>query len=322
MPIVEPVISTHGLSCRFGQNVAVSRLTLDVYRGEVFGFLGHNGAGKTTTVRLLNGVLAPSDGTARVFGHDPVREGAEVRKRTGVLPETPALDERLTARENLRVFGAIYDVPASEVETRADKLLSDMELAGRADERVGGFSKGMKQRLALARLLLHDPEILFLDEPTASLDPVASRLLYSRIRELSRDGQRTVFLCTHNLAEAELLCDRVAVLAQGRLLALGTPTELAHRFGEAHEVSIDIGVGQAILAIQALLRVDGIAVPVASDGSTTITIPRVRRERIPDLVQALATAGISVYRVTHREPTLEDVYFALQDDASMQGPVR
>lgn len=290
---------------------------MEVNRGEVFGFLGHNGAGKTTTVRLLNGILAPSEGIARVFGRDPVREGSEVRKRTGVLPETPALDERLTARENLQVFGAIYDVPEREIDARVNRLLSDLELAGRASERVGGFSKGMKQRLALARLLLHDPEILFLDEPTASLDPVASRLLYSRIRELSRDGRRTVFLCTHNLGEAELLCDRVAVLAHGRLLAIGTPRELARRFGDAHDLLIDIAEGQAVLAIQALVQVNSTGAPVANEAGTTITIPGIRRDRIPDIVQSLAVAGVSVYRVTPHEPSLEDVYFALQGDGSL-----
>ncbi|MDQ3518892.1 MAG: ABC transporter ATP-binding protein, partial [Gemmatimonadota bacterium] len=124
MTIAEPVIATHELSCRFGDIIAVDRLTMEVNRGEVFGFLGHNGAGKTTTVRLLNGILAPSEGIARVFGRDPVREGSEVRKRTGVLPETPALDERLTARENLQVFGAIYDVPEREIDARVDRLLS------------------------------------------------------------------------------------------------------------------------------------------------------------------------------------------------------
>ncbi|MBC7792058.1 MAG: ABC transporter ATP-binding protein [Anaerolineae bacterium] len=317
--MADPVIATHGLSCHFGDTVAVDKLTLEVHRGEVFGFLGHNGAGKTTTVRLLNGILAPSEGVARIFGRDPIREGSEVRKRTGVLPETPALDERLTARENLRVFGAIYDVPPGEVDSRTDRLLADMELADRADERVGGFSKGMKQRLALARLLLHDPEILFLDEPTASLDPVASRLLYSRIRELTHDGRRTVFLCTHNLAEAELLCDRVAVLAHGRLLALGTPVELGHRFGDAHDVSIDIGAGQAGLATRTVGGLNGFEAAVANDVGTTITVSRVKRDSIPNLVQSLAMAGVSVYRVTPREPSLEDVYFALQDDARSQG---
>ena len=147
---------------------------------------------------------------------------------------------------------------------------------------------------------------------------MASRLLYSRIRELSRDGRRTVFLCTHNLGEAELLCDRVAVLAHGRLLAIGTPRELARRFGDAHDLSIDIAAGQAALAIQALVRVNGSGAPVATEAGTTITVPGVRRDRIPDLVKSLALAGVSVYRVTPHEPSLEDVYFALQADGSLR----
>src|SRR5690349_4450916 len=161
-----PVIQTSSLSRRFGEKNAVDELTLEVQAGEIFGFLGHNGAGKTTTVRLLNGVLEPTTGHAKVLGLDPQTDGPALRARTGVLTETPSLDERLTARENLSFYSELYNVPRGQVVDRVDSLLAEFELTERADEKVGGYSKGMKQRLALARALLHKPEVLFLDEPT------------------------------------------------------------------------------------------------------------------------------------------------------------
>ncbi len=308
----DPVIAVDGLSRHFGDVVAVDDLTLEVYPGEVFGFLGHNGAGKTTTVRLLNGVLAPDDGAARVLGLDPVGDGPVLRRRTGILTETPSLDERLTGRENLQIYADLYDVPRAEVPDRVEYLLDAFELASRADDKVGGYSKGMKQRLALARALLHKPELLFLDEPTAGLDPVASRRVHELITRLSQREQRTVFLCTHNLAEAQKLCARVAVLEHGRLVALGTPSELARRLGRSQRLEIEVapeGVPAALDVLQSTLAVTD---PVQENG--TLTIVGIEREAVADLVAALAAAGVRIYRVTPQEPSLEDVYFALHGE--------
>lgn len=216
-----PAIAVVGLVRSFGETVAVRDLSLEVQAGEVFGLLGHNGAGKTTTIRLLTGVLRPDAGTMTVLGRSPIADGAAVRARSGVLAESPGFDERLTARENLAFFAELFGLPRSEVPRRIADVLEEFGLADQADERVSAFSKGMKQRLALARCLLHDPELLFLDEPTAGLDPVAAHEVHELIHKLSRRG-RTVFLCTHNLAEAQRLCDRVAVLRRGQLVALGT----------------------------------------------------------------------------------------------------
>jgi ABC-2 type transport system ATP-binding protein len=176
----EPAISAHNLTRRFGEKVAVDKLTLEVLSGEVFGFLGHNGAGKTTTIRLLKGILAPSEGQVSVLGMNPFTQGPALRRPTGVLTETPALEELLTARDNLRIYADLYNIPQAEIASRVENLLITFGLIDSADKKVQSYSKGMKQRVALARAMLHDPDILFLDEPTDGLDSVATRL----VREL------------------------------------------------------------------------------------------------------------------------------------------
>ena len=307
----EPVIVVNGLTRRFGGVVAVDHLDLEVYPGEVFGCLGHNGAGKTTTVRLLNGVLAPDGGTARVLGLDPLGDGPVLRRRTGVLTETPSLDERLTGRENLQIYAELYDVPPAEVPGRVESFLETFELANRGDDRAGGYSKGMKQRLALARALLHQPEILFLDEPTAGLDPVAAHHVHDMITRLSHE-QRTVFLCTHNLAEAQKLCARVAVLEHGRLVALGTPAELAQKLGRSQRLEIEVAPDGVTAAVGVVKTSLGIADPALEN--STLSVVGANREAIPGLVASLVAAGVRIYRVTPQEPSLEDVYFALHGE--------
>ncbi len=253
-------IEVKGLTRIFGNGGAVVRavdnLTFSVEPGEVFGMLGHNGAGKTTLVRLINGVLDPTSGSVHVLGMDAHKQGSHVRKLTGVLTETPSLYERLTARENLRLFASLYEAP--DPAKRADEMLALFKLSERANDRAGGFSKGMKQRLALARALIHDPQILFLDEPTAALDPEAARTVTDLIEELSSQRGRTVFLATHNLNEAQRLCTRVAVLSHGKLLALGTTAELGRQLWRAAWLDFDLRAPLTPEAITALKGVDAI----------------------------------------------------------------
>ncbi len=308
----QPIIIAEGLTRRFGEITAVDNLNLEVQPGEIFGFLGHNGAGKTTTIRLLNGVLAPDEGSARVLGFEPVGQGPDLRRQTGILTETPSLDERLTGRDNLSIYADLYGVPPDDVAGRVEALLETFELAHRADEKVHGYSKGMKQRLALARALTHQPQILFLDEPTAGLDPVASRRVHEMIVRLSREERRTVFLCTHNLAEAQRLCDRVAVLEQGRLVALGTPAELARKLGRSLRLEIEVAPEGLPAALEVLGAVREIA--ESSPESGAIQVVGADRESIPDLVAALVAAGVRVYRIAPQEPSLEDVYFGLHGE--------
>ncbi len=267
------VLEAHGLKRTFGPVTALDGLDLQVRAGEVVGLLGHNGAGKTTTVRLLNGLLEADAGTARVLGHDPWREGPTVRRRTGVLTEAPALDGRLTARETLWHHGRAHGL--ADLAHRVGSILERLGLGERSAEPVTRFSKGMAQRLALARAFLNSPELLFLDEPVASLDPVGAGEVHALILEWVRDHGRSVVLCTHNLVEAERLCDRVVVLEQGRVLAEGSVAELAAAAAPEATVSLDLAA----------------------------------RDR--DAAEAaLAAAGVAV-RGVRGHTSLEDVYFAL-----------
>jgi ABC-2 type transport system ATP-binding protein len=302
---------TDGLTRHFGEVVAVDHLTLEVQAGEVFGFLGHNGAGKTTTVRLLNGVLAPTSGSARVLGLAPVEQGPVLRRRTGVLTETPSLDERLTGRENLEIFAALYGVPRREIAARVKELMEVFQLDDRADEKAGDYSKGMKQRLALARALIHRPQLLFLDEPTSGLDPVATRLVHDLIMHLSHDEDRTVFLCTHNLDEAQKLCDRVAVLEHGKLVALGTPEELASKIGRSQRLEFQVARADEETVLHLLAEAPGVSAH-REDG--TIVAAGAEWAAIPGLVTSLASAGVHIYRVAPQEASLEEAYFALQTE--------
>ncbi len=293
---------------RFGETRAVDGLSFDVRVGETFGLLGHNGAGKTTTIRLLNGVLSRDAGEAEVLGLDPAVDGVDVRARTGVLTETPSLDERLSATENLAFFGRLYGVAGKHLDDQVGALLAAFGLAERAGDRVAGFSRGMKQRLALARTLLHDPENLFLDEPTAALDPVAARDVHALVERFRRDRQRTVVLTTHNLVEAQRLCDRVMIMEHGRALAIGSPAALGRPVVASRTVEIEVSDEQRDAAVAAL-RAAGFR--DTASGPSGLTVRVEDRDAIPSAVALLAQAGVPIYRVAEREPDLESAYFAL-----------
>ncbi|MCC6805622.1 MAG: ABC transporter ATP-binding protein [Anaerolineae bacterium] len=301
-------IEVEGLTRVFGSLRAVDDLSFGVEAGEVFGVLGHNGAGKTTLVRLINGVLEPTSGSIRVLGMNPVTQGSDVRRQTGVLTETPSLYERLSAHDNLKLFAQFYDI--ANADQRVDEMLRLFNLTERANDRAGGFSKGMKQRLALARALVHAPQILFLDEPTAALDPEAARNVITLIESLSRESGRTVFLATHNLDEAQRLCTRVAVLSQGRLLALGTTAELGRQLWQSLWLDFDLRAPLTSDQTAALRATDGVR-DLQADGSKLAA--QVSDEaHIPQVIAALAAGGGQIMRVNPREHSLEDIYFELQ----------
>jgi ABC-2 type transport system ATP-binding protein len=227
--VMKTIIRTEGLSKYYGKSKeikAVDRLSLEVYEGETFGLLGPNGAGKTTAIRLLNCIIKPSAGTASVSGHDILRDEMEVKRITGLLAESPGLYEKLSAYEFLEFMAALYDVPENLTPRRIDELLKLFGLQGRRDYLLEGYSRGMKQRILIAAALIHDPPILFLDEPTSTLDPRAALMVKNLIRRLAEDAKKTIFISSHILPVVEELCDRIGIINKGRLVALGTLDEI------------------------------------------------------------------------------------------------
>ena len=303
-------IIIEGLTRRFSQIVAVDQLDLRVDRGEVFGLLGPNGAGKTTTVRLLAGVLNANAGRAQVLGLDVATQATEIRRRVGVLTETPNLYESLSARDNLLLYGDLYGVPKDVLPQRVQDVLDEFGLSHRADDLVGSYSKGMRQRLAMTRALLHEPALLFLDEPTASLDPAAARMVTDTIQELSRKDGRTVFLCTHNLNEAQRLCDRVGVIDHGRLLAVGAPRELARQLWQRLWVEIDLRGEPSAEVDRVVARMPAVLSRRMEEGKLLLELDD--EETIPEVVEAISAAGGRIYGVRAREHSLEEVYFEIQ----------
>jgi ABC-2 type transport system ATP-binding protein len=307
---METIIEVNGLERLFGQNHAVDGMTFHVKQGEVFGLLGPNGAGKTTTVRLLNGIQPPSGGTARVFGLDPSINGQRIREKTGVLTETPALYERLSARENLEFYGTLAGIPAQKLTQRVLDILNFFGLQDRLNDKVETYSKGMKQRLALARALIHEPPLLFLDEPTSGLDPEAAQHVNELIAGLSQHSGQTILLATHNLLEAQRLCDRVAVMNKGRILAMGSLKELTRKLWPVTWVDITFWETPAENVTGSLLAQQGV-MQITGQGET-LQVQVESKEVIPQIVQHLAGRGESILKVNPRDYTLEDIYFALQ----------
>jgi len=309
---MNPIVDVKNLERTFGDRKALDGLTFHVEQGEVFGLLGPNGAGKTTTVRLLNGILPPSAGSVRIFDLDPATQGESVRSKTGVLTETPALYERLSARENLEFFGTLHEIPQIEINSRVKEMLDFFGLTLRATDKVETYSKGMKQRLALARALVHKPPLLFLDEPTSGLDPEAAQQVDDLIANLGRTDEQTVILATHNLLEAQRLCDRVAIMNKGKILALGSLHELSQKLWPATWVDIEFHSSPKIDLTETLKSQRGVIQVTTEARSKALSVQVENEAIIPAIVQHLVECGESILRVNPRDYTLEDIYFALQ----------
>jgi len=303
---VELAIEAHDLTRAFGGRLAVAGLSLEIPRGRVFSLLGPNGAGKTTTVRMLATLLAPTTGTARVAGHDVRTEGVAIRTKVGFLPEQPGLYESLSARRNLEFAADLQGMARSHRDARIQELLRTLGIADRAEDRVSTFSKGMRQKIAIARALVHEPEILFLDEPTASLDPESARVVREYILASKREGG-TIFLNTHNLYEAERVSDLVGVL-RGRLLALGPPAALSRSLWKARTL---LRLRAASAAVVTAVRGAPGVLALEEDGAT-LRLELADAERdTPAVVAAAVHAGGEVLQVGEEGHSLEDVYLQL-----------
>jgi len=299
-------VETAGLTKLFGSLVAVDRVDLTVKAGEVFGFLGPNGAGKTTTVRILCGLMAPTSGRALVVGHDVVREPEEVKQRIGYMPQSYGLYDDLTVEENLDFFGSVYRVPSDERRKRAGEILQLVRLEEFRKQFSGQLSGGMKRRLSLAVSLIHNPELLILDEPTAGIDPPLRRVFWQYFRHLNRLGV-TFFINTHYMDEAEL-CDRLGLINYGRLVAVGTPTELKTKAigGERIElVTADLSATLSVLKDSEFVRESSV-----SDGAIRLVVDEAA-SAIPKLTSFLKERGLEVLQIRQSQPTLEDVFIKL-----------
>ena len=292
-----------GLTRRFGQRVAVDALTVDIARGEVFGFLGPNGAGKSTTFHLLTGLLAPDAGRVLLEGREAPPTDGRVRQRLGVVFQDPSLDDKLTAQENLKLGAALYGLSGKRAESRIAELLALVELGDRAKEPIERYSGGMKRRLEIARVLLHEPEILIMDEPSRGIDAPTQRRIWEQLLELRRQRRMTILLTTHQPEEAEY-CDRIAVLDHGRVIACDSPELLRQKVG-GDVVTLDGDDADALAAeVQARFSLDARVV----DRLVVIETPR-GHELIPRLVESLPAGRLR--SVAMRRPTLADVFVHL-----------
>lgn len=303
---VETAIETDKLTCTFGNRPAVDGLTLTIPTGTVFGFLGPNGAGKTTTVRMLTTLITPTSGTARIAGHTLGADDDAIRRSVGILTETPGLYDKLNAVQNLTFFARLYGLSAQRTHTQIEHYLRLMELWERRDEPVVLFSKGMRQKLAIVRALLHEPPVVFLDEPTAGLDPEIARTVRESIKALRAEG-RTIFLTTHNLWEAEELCDQIAVF-RTHLLRVDSPEHLRTAlFGQRTHIQV---VGDAAPwheTVKSLAFVQ----EVTSTGDTLHVTTTKGDADNPALIAALVGAGAQIRYVKPTDRSLEDVYMEL-----------
>ena len=291
---------------RFGDNTAVAGVDLSIAAGEIYGFLGPNGAGKSTTVRVLTTLLAPSDGSARVAGFDVGSEPEKVRLRIGVALQSAALDPKQTGRELLDLQGRLYGLTKAERSSRLNELLQLVDIGDAIDRRIATYSGGMKRRLDLAAALVHQPEVLFLDEPTTGLDPTSRAAVWNEVRHLNRELGMTIFLTTQYLEEADALADRVGIINHGTLVAEGTPDELKRSVGSDVVIAqVPAGSGAAVAAaVEGLAQVERVEV---SDDEVVMSVEH-GPTAISPVALALADAGVHVEGLTLRTPTLDDVF--------------
>jgi ABC-2 type transport system ATP-binding protein len=299
-------IEVEGLERAFDEVLAVQGIDLAVDEGKIYGFLGPNGAGKTTTVRMLTTLLLPTGGRASVAGHDVRKEARAVRASIGVALQEAALDPLMTGRELIRLQATLQGLPGNEGRRRADDLLERVDLVDAADRRVGTYSGGMQRRLDLAAALVHEPRVLFLDEPTTGLDPVSRKTIWEEVRTLNDEGT-TVFLTTQYLEEADQLADHVGIIDCGRIVAEGTPESLKAQIGNPH-IQLQLAEGSVAEAEQVCARIGKLLPP--KDGKTVLVEVENGAADIPRTVRALDEAGIGVESLELVRPTLDDVFVA------------
>ena len=305
---MEYAVQTRGIGRNFGDVKAVDAIDLNISKGEIYGFLGPNGAGKTTLVRILITLLMPTAGSATVAGFDVVSEANEVRLRIGAALQEAALDLKQTGRELLRLQGRLYGLNRRELDTRLDDLAGLVDIGDALDRFVGTYSGGMKRRLDLAASLIHNPEVLFLDEPTTGLDPISRARVWEEVQRINKELSVTIFLTTQYLEEADALADRVGIINQGMLMAEGTPDDLKRSLG--NDVIIAQVDGQADAAKAAVVGLEGVVGVDSSGGEVIIQVVN-GAAHISDVALALNEREVQVRELTLRTPTLDDVFLSV-----------
>ena len=313
------MIVVDALAKRFGTLTAVHDLSFTVGDGEIFGLLGPNGAGKTTTVRMLSGLVEPTAGGATVNGLDLATRTEEIRAQTGILTELPGLHDRLTARQNLAYYARLYGLRGRAQHEAVARHLDLVGMSEHADRRVAGFSKGMRQKIAVARALLHDPQVIYLDEPTSGLDPSAARQVREIVAAL-RDAGRSIVICTHNLDEAERLCDRIGIM-RGTLLSVGTPATL-RRLGRRATTRVElVGPRGPESFLETVARLPFVAAARVEGRTLLVEVTDPRGDN-PEVVRALVTDGARILSVREEAASLEEVYLGMVGaNASVDGGI-
>ncbi len=304
------MIETNNLTRTFGNLTAVDNLTLNIEKGEVFGFLGPNGAGKTTTIRMLACLISPTKGNATVAGYDIQKDPLKVRQSVGILTENPSLYERLTAYENMDFFAQAYGITdAAERQKRIQELLEFFHLWDRRNDKVAGFSKGMKQKLAIVRATVHRPPVLFLDEPTAGLDPESAKEIRDMMAELSQREKCTILLSTHHLEDAEKLCRRVLIMNKGRVLLIGSPDELRQKISD--QPVIEVGLTRVTPKVLVAVKANTMAKEVKQQETTLLVSVQDSRVATPEIVRSIVEAEGQILSVNVLRPSLEEAYLKL-----------
>ena len=307
----EPAIRTHDLTKKFGDFTAVDQVTFDVKEREIFGFLGPNGAGKSTTIRLLATLSVPTSGSATVAGFDVVRESSEVRKHIGLVSEKLIMYNDLTARENLTLFGQLYDIPPEVLAKRIDELLRFVRMEKWADSRVSTFSTGMKQRINVIRALVNQPEILFLDEPTLGLDPQSTVEIRELVEKINADLGTTMILTTHTMVDAEMLCDRIGIIDKGRIVALDTSPNLKKLVTGAEFITFEFDITNLTQAMKTALQSLACVVSVSQEEPTRLIVRAKGEDAFDSTIDSLRANHARIVSARSLEPTLEDVFLHL-----------
>jgi ABC-2 type transport system ATP-binding protein len=307
----QPMIVVQNLKKKFGSFYALDGVSFEVKRGEIFGLLGPNGAGKSTTLRILSTLARPTSGTATIGGYDIVKQDTEVRKLIGIVSEKMIMYDRLTARENLRFFGSLFDIPHDALRKRSDELLDLVQLTKFSDALVGTFSTGMRQRMNVIRALLNMPQVLYLDEPTLGLDPQSSVEIREFVKKLNRENGTTIIVTTHTMVDADMLCDRIGIIDHGKVVALDTSTNLKKLVSGDHSTVLKLDIPNLTTDLLENLRKLECVQTISQENSTHVKLIARGDDAFDNVIDAVRHNGGKIASVENPQPTLEDVFLHL-----------